>query len=63
MEQIQLLVEQALSIYGFVDILFNNAGISQRALAGTTSPKVEKLIFDINYANYFLKIMTYVIVF
>lgn len=48
-EQIQLLVEQALSIYGFVDILFNNAGISQRALAGTTSPKVEKLIFDINY--------------
>lgn len=35
--------------YQRINLLFNNAGVSQRSLAGDTSSEVEKKIFQINY--------------
>lgn len=46
---IDKLVEQALEIYGRVDILYNNAGISQRAKAGDTLFSVDQKIMDVNF--------------
>jgi dehydrogenase/reductase SDR family member 7B len=43
------LCKKAISLYGTIDILFNNAGISQRALAGDIKFEVEQKLFDINY--------------
>ncbi|MDD4150469.1 MAG: SDR family oxidoreductase [Bacteroidales bacterium] len=48
-EGIDKLVENALSFYGRVDILYNNAGISQRAKAGETLFKVDQKIMDVNF--------------
>ncbi len=42
-------VEQALSFYSSVDILINNAGISQRSLIIDTAFEVYKKLMDINY--------------
>lgn len=42
-------VAKALSLYGTVDILFNNGGISQRSYAKDTLIEVDKRIMDINY--------------
>lgn len=42
-------VEQAVAWTGQVDILINNGGVSQRALATSTNLDVEKKIFDVNY--------------
>lgn len=42
-------VEEALSLFGTVDILFNNAGISQRSYVKETSITVDKRIMDVNY--------------
>jgi len=42
-------VTEALTLFGSIDILFNNGGISQRALAKDTSINVDKRIMDINY--------------
>lgn len=44
-----LLVEQALSLFNKVDVLVNNGGISQRSLASDTALSVDKRIMDINY--------------
>lgn len=41
--------EEALLLFGGIDILFNNGGISQRSLAKDTSIEVDKRIMDINY--------------
>lgn len=41
--------EEALTLFGTIDILFNNGGISQRSLAKDTSLNVDKRIMDINY--------------
>lgn len=49
LEGIPLLVEKALGFFGNVDILFNNAGISQRAKAAETAFAVDKKIMDVNY--------------
>ena len=46
---IESLVEKALSFFGVVDILYNNAGISQRGLAGDTLFAVDKKIMDVNF--------------
>ncbi len=46
---IDKLVEQALEIYGRVDVLYNNAGISQRAKAGDTLFSVDQKIMDVNF--------------
>lgn len=49
MEGIPALVEAALNCFGGIDILYNNAGISQRGLAADTLFEVDKKIMDINY--------------
>jgi len=49
MEGIPALVETALKCYGGIDILYNNAGISQRGLTADTLFEVDKKIMDINY--------------
>ncbi len=41
--------EQAFRLFGRIDILINNGGISQRALALETQTDVDKKIMDINY--------------
>jgi len=40
---------KAISFFGSIDILINNGGVSQRALAIDTSLTVDKRIMDINY--------------
>lgn len=42
-------VEQAYSEVNRIDVLFNNGGVSQRALALETAEDVERHIFQINY--------------
>lgn len=42
-------VEEALTLFGGVDILFNNGGISQRSFAKDTSIEVDKRLMDVNY--------------
>ncbi len=42
-------VDEALSLFGGIDMLFNNGGVSQRSLAKDTSITVDKRIMDINY--------------
>ncbi len=42
-------VEQAMAWKGRIDILINNGGVSQRALAQNTTLDVEKKLFNINY--------------
>ncbi len=46
---IPALVDDAFSCFGAIDILFNNAGISQRGLTGDTSFEVDRKIMEINY--------------
>jgi short-subunit dehydrogenase len=46
---IEDLVNKALSCFGNIDIMYNNAGISQRSLAGDTSFSVDRKIMDINF--------------
>ena len=48
-EGIPLLVDKALQLFGRVDIMYNNAGISQRAKAGETLFDVDKKIMDVNF--------------
>ena len=40
---------EALKLFGSIDVLFNNGGISQRSLAKDTAIEVDKRIMDINY--------------
>lgn len=42
-------VDEALALFGGVDMLFNNGGISQRSLAKDTSIAVDKRLMDVNY--------------
>ena len=42
-------VEKALSCFNTIDILINNAGISQRSLIAETSIEVDKKLIDVNY--------------
>ena len=41
--------EKALSAFGTIDILINNAGISQRSLVAKTKFEVYKKLIDVNY--------------
>jgi len=43
------LVEQAISLFGEIDILINNGGISQRALAIDTGITIDEQLFKTNY--------------
>lgn len=49
LEGIDNLVEDALACFAGIDIVFNNAGISQRAKAGDTVFDVDRKIMDVNY--------------
>jgi short-subunit dehydrogenase len=42
-------VEEALACFGKIDMLINNAGISQRSLIAETSIDVDKKLIDVNY--------------
>ena len=48
-EGIPSLVESALNSFGGIDILYNNAGISQRGLTADTLFEVDKKIMDVNF--------------
>ena len=43
------IIEQAINFFGRIDVLINNAGISQRSFAAETELDVDRKIFDINY--------------
>src|ERR1035437_7046425 len=49
LEGIPELVKSAFLCYGDIDILFNNAGISQRGITGDTLFEVDKIIMDVNF--------------
>lgn len=44
-----LTADAAIQIYGQIDILINNGGVSQRSLAKDTAIEVDRRIFEINY--------------
>jgi short-subunit dehydrogenase len=48
-DTLKLCTEAALQFYGRIDILINNAGVSQRSLAKETSIEVDRKIMDVNY--------------
>ena len=45
----QSAINQVLKIFGQIDILFNNAGITQRGLFEKTDTKVFKKVMDVNF--------------
>ncbi len=46
---LQLSTEAAIQVFGHVDILFNNGGISQRSLTKETSLEVDRRIMEVDY--------------
>ena len=42
-------VDEALKLFGSIDVLFNNGGVSQRSLAKDTAMEVDKRLMDVNY--------------
>lgn len=46
---LQLSTEAAIQIFGHIDILINNGGISQRSLVADTSLSVDRRIMEVNY--------------
>ena len=42
-------VDDALKLFGGVDVLFNNGGVSQRSLAKDTTIAVDKRLMEVNY--------------
>lgn len=49
LDGIEELVNKALGFFGRVDIMYNNAGISQRGKTGDTLFSVDKKIMDVNF--------------
>ena len=47
--QIPMYLSQVLDFYGKVDVLVNNAGVSQRSWAAETPLEVDRRIMDVNY--------------
>lgn len=45
----QTIVEEAISCFGSIDVLINNAGISQRSLIKETHFEVYRKLIDVNY--------------
>lgn len=43
------LAQQALDIFGHIDVLINNAGVTQRAFAEDTAPEVDRRLMEINF--------------
>lgn len=48
-DTLKLCTEAAIQLFGHVDILVNNGGISQRSLVNETTLDVDKQIMDVNY--------------
>lgn len=48
-DNLEQLAKDALSAFGFIDVLYNNAGISQRGTTVETDIKVIKKIMDVDY--------------
>jgi short-subunit dehydrogenase len=48
-EMLKLSTEAALQIFGHIDILINNGGISQRSFAKDTSVDVDRRLMEVNY--------------
>ena len=48
-DSIERCVREAIAIYGRVDVLVNNAGISSRSLALDTDIAVDRRVMEINY--------------
>lgn len=48
-DTLQLSTEAAIQLFGHVDILINNGGISQRSLVAETSLDVDRRIMEVNY--------------
>jgi len=48
-DTLEIAAQSAIAIYGHIDILVNNGGISQRSLAKETSLEVDKKLMNINY--------------
>lgn len=48
-ENFEAVTQEAISLFGSIDVLINNGGISQRGLAVETSLDVDRKIFEINY--------------
>lgn len=48
-ETLQLSTEAAVQIFGHIDILINNGGISQRSLAKETNMEVDRRIMEVDY--------------
>ncbi len=46
---LMLCTEAAIQIFGHIDILINNGGISQRSLVHETSVEVDRKIMEVNY--------------
>lgn len=47
--KINELAAEALSVYGGIDVLINNAGVSQRSLTAETEMKVDRSIMELDY--------------
>jgi short-subunit dehydrogenase len=48
-DQVNSLTEQALARFGKIDVLFNNAGISSRALAVESPVEIDRKVMEIDY--------------
>ncbi|GAB5563052.1 MAG: SDR family NAD(P)-dependent oxidoreductase [Winogradskyella sp.] len=48
-DRMQSVVENAISVFGTIDILINNGGISQRSLIIDTSIEVDKKLMEVDY--------------
>lgn len=48
-DALKLITEAAINIFGHIDLLINNGGVSQRSLAADTDPEVDRTIMEINY--------------
>ncbi len=48
-ETLQLCTEAAIQMFGYIDVLINNGGISQRSLAKDTLLEVDRKIMEVDY--------------
>jgi short-subunit dehydrogenase len=46
---LRLSTEAAIQIFGYIDILINNGGISQRGLVIDTTPEVDRKLMEVNF--------------